>query len=652
MQQFSFAPNRLRALCAVIAVALGCSGGTTRKVKRDASMTDDTGGSGGSAPRGGMGGSPPLAGRGGTGGGGAGSGGQNPDAAAGGSGGGGAGGGAGGAGGARDAAASDATRDAVAADAARDAARPDGVTMTPGKVSWTTYKFDNNRTGWNPFEKVLTPALLADPAKFGKLFTRPVDGQIYAQPLYVSGLVVGGKTRNVVFVVTQTNNAYAFDADDAAQTMPLWTVNFGKPITPDEVNACCTDIAPLIGTTATPVIDMASKTIYLTTKTNENGAYVYKLHALDLTTGMEKNGAPATFSAMVAGSADGSTGGMLKFDPRIQLNRPALLLQAGSVYVAFASHTDSNNYHGWVFSFDAATMQQKNVFCTAANKGHGAGVWQSGNGLVGDGQSIFFATGNAFGGGSDPNANPPQLGESMVRLDNALALKDWGMRGNYTGLDNADADYGSSGPLLIPGADELIMAGKDSAALVYDKNNLGHWKANDTDAVVQKFTGTGAAVLSGPHSGGWVYWEGPNGATAFAWPGGSKLLGFKLGADKKFVTTPAVVGPDSARTGIGSGIMTISSDGANNGILWTTIPEGDVGHGARLGTLRAYSPVDGKLLWRSDTNKTRDDIGFHAKESPPTIANGKVYVASWNGTTLDGEVPNNSKAELAVYGGL
>ncbi len=527
----------------------------------------------------------------------------------------------------------------------------DGGVPSTGKVDWLTHKFDNARTGWNANEQILTPALVSDPNKFGKLFSRLVDGQIFAQPLVVTGVMVGAKARDLVIVATQANNVYAFDAQDAAQTMPVWMVNLGKPVTPAEVQGT-PDIAPLIGITATPTVDLASGTIYVTSKTVEAGPYVHKLHALDLATGTEKYGGPATLTGSVPGNAAGSKQGTLTFDPRTHLNRPGLLLQAGTVFIAFASHSDANNYQGWVMAYDAKTLKRTGVFVTAANKGRGGGVWMGGNGLVGDGTSVYFTTGNGFNGATDPTTTPPQLSESMVRLDNTLALKDWGMRGDYARLDGVDADFGSSGPLLIPKMDRLISGGKDSFLLVYDKNSLGKYKPNDTDAVLQKFLGTGPDVLQGTHFGGVVYWEGPVGPMVFAWPSKGKLLGFKLAPDKTFDTTPAVVGPD-VNNNPRSGVMVISSQGARNGIVWVNLGSGDTSFFALPGTLRAYDASNGKALWNSNTNRARDNLGLHAKLTLPTVANGKVYVGSWTGSMLDASAHAvDSKSTLQVYGAL
>jgi hypothetical protein len=618
---------RRGSLILVLTLA-ACEGGGRAKPRG----SDQEAGSTGSAGMSGGGGSPAMGGRGGS---------------TGAGGGGGMGSGGMGSGGMGTAGMSGSAGAAGSQDAG--APRSDaGMTPAGGKVNWTMQKFDPGRTGWNPNEKVLNPTNVADVAKFGKLFSRPVEGQIYAQPLVVTDLNVGGKVRDVVFIVTMQNWAYAFDANDAKETNALWKANFGMAPTNAQIMSQYPDIVPVIGATATPVIDVATKTMYFTTKVIENGAINYKLHALDLITGMEKNGGPTILTATVPGTGGGSMGGMLAFNPRLHHNRPGLLLQKGTVYIGFASHGDTGQYHGWVFGVDAATMKIKGTFVTNPNKGQGAGIWQSGNGLVGDGNNIYFATGNGIMGGTDPMANPPQLGEAMVKLDNDLKLVDWQVRGTYAQLDGADADFGISGPLLIPEVDELISGGKDVWALVYDKNNLGKFVANQ-DMVVQRFKGTGMS-FNGMHSGGFIYWKGPNGPTVYGWPGSSRLLGFKLGADKKFVETPAVIGPDQATAQQGQGTMVISSDGAQNGIIWATLPASGINQLTKPGTLRAYNAVDGKLLWHSNMMKDRDDVGYHASQSYPTPVNGKVYCPSWTGSMVVADRATTSMGTLHVYG--
>lgn len=247
-----------------------------------------------------------------------------------------------------------------------------GLTQT----NVTTYHYDNARTGQNTQEKFLTPANVV-PNQFRKLFSQPVDGDVYAQPLYVQSLSIPGKgIHNVVFVATQGDTVYAFDADNAqgANAAPLWKAamactntdltctQYGAPASartvPDTDAQWCYNISPQIGITGTPAIDATTGTLYVVTKTKENNSYVQRLHALDIATGMEKLGQHTEIKASVPGSGDGSSNGTLAFDPLRENQRPALLLQSGMVYITWASHCDTTPFHGWIMAYDASTLAQ------------------------------------------------------------------------------------------------------------------------------------------------------------------------------------------------------------------------------------------------------------------------------------------------------
>src|SRR5262245_28691903 len=274
---------------------------------------------------------------------------------------------------------------------------------------------NNARTNVYTTETVLTPANV-NQNTFGKIFSYPVDGRIYAQPLYVPNLTIPGKgTHNVIFIATEHDSVYAFDADSngGSNSSPLWKITLldaahgaaaGATTVPNS-DISSQDLVPEIGITSTPVIDFASKTMYVVGKTKEgtvaNPVYVQRLHALDITTGAEKFSGPKTISGSVSGTGNGSVGGVLNFDPKWQLNRPGLLLQNGIIYVGFGSHGDNGPWHGWVFAYNAATLQQTSIFCTTSNSS-GSGIWMSGTGLAGDvidpvnkpyGR-LFVATGN------------------------------------------------------------------------------------------------------------------------------------------------------------------------------------------------------------------------------------------------------------------
>ncbi len=267
------------------------------------------------------------------------------------------------------------------------------VAVMPGsaQVNVLTYHNDNARTGQNLQETVLTPANV-NSTQFGKLFTHAVDGYVYAQPLYVSNVAMPNNgTHNVVYVATEHDSVYAFDADDrlGSNASPLWKASFvnarARVHTVPARDVGANDVVPEMGITGTPVIDATSGTLYVVANTKEyqgrSHAYVYRLHALDIATGAEKFGGPVVISASVPGTGDGGTTDVL--DPLRHLQRPGLLLVNGVVYIAFGSHGDVGTYHGWLLGYDATTLQQVGVYNTTPNGAQGA-IWQSGAGPAAD----------------------------------------------------------------------------------------------------------------------------------------------------------------------------------------------------------------------------------------------------------------------------
>ena len=304
------------------------------------------------------------------------------------------------------------------------------VLSASAQSSVLTQHNDNARTGQNTSETILNTSNV-NANEFGKLFAMPVDGQVYAQPLYVPGVTINGGVHNVVIIATENDSVYAYDADSTSAVL-LWKTKAslvdaahgagaGETALNSATTTGCGDM-PQVGITSTPVIDPTSKTIYVEAKSTNGTNYFHRLHALDLLTGNEKTPGPVVITGTVSGTGDGSSNGQLAFDNLHQLNRPGLLLLNGTIYLAYASHCDHSPYHGWLFAYDAATFTQKSVYVTSPNGGMG-GFWMSGAGVAADASgNIFIASGNGDlrsteGNGRysaeirnhQPNSNAPRL---------------------------------------------------------------------------------------------------------------------------------------------------------------------------------------------------------------------------------------------------
>jgi hypothetical protein len=431
---------------------------------------------------------------------------------------------------------------------------------------------DLARTGANTAETILTPANV-NSNTFGKLFTDAVDAQVYAQPLYVENLNISGGSHNVVFVCTESNSVYAFDADVGGT--PYWHVNLGLPYSP-----ACGDLTPVVGITGTPVIDLSSGTMYLDTKLAAGPAH--KLHALELSTGNEKFGGPMTISTTA-------------FSAAVQHQRPGLLLLNGVVYVCFGSHCDQGSYHGFVLGYDATNLSRLYSFNTTSTGSQGA-VWSGGMGPAADSSgNIYVMTGNGtFDGGAN-------FGESMIKLSGALSVLDYATPTNWASLNSGDTDFGSGGPVLLP-THYAVGMGKDGKMYLADVNNLGH---------VGNFTQVFSAQSSGDTVGkSPVYWQGPSQQYIFALHSNGRTKSFAF-TGTSINTTPLGTATFSQSDRCGG--LSLSASGTNNGILW------EIGSDSNL---RAYNAVNfPALLWTGS-------VGTYVKMTCPTIANGKVYVGT------------------------
>jgi len=355
-------------------------------------------------------------------------------------------------------------------------------------VHVTTSRNDLARTSHNAKEKILTTSNV-NSASFGRVWARTVDGQIYAQPLYVGG--VNGK--NVVFVATEHNSVYAFDADSALQNAaPIWKKNLGPSVPAQDTG--CGLLSPEIGITSTPVIDLTAKTIWVSAKTKENGGYVHRLHALDIETGDEQANSPVIITASAPGNGAGSVGGILTMDPLRQMNRPGLTKVGNTIYLGFASNCDIGPYHGWVLAYDATTMQQTGVHVDTPGGSEG-GIWHAGVGLAADSNGdVFYVSGN---GSFDGTKN---FGNSVVRLHQnaggALAVASFFTPFDSQSANADDDDLGSTGGLLIPGTGLLVTGDKRGLAYLVDKNNLGGIVNGDTQ-IAQRFQATTRGMCGG-----------------------------------------------------------------------------------------------------------------------------------------------------------
>ena len=438
----------------------------------------------------------------------------------------------------------------------------------------TTHHNDLNRTGVNPGETTLNPSNV-NVGTFGKLFSLDVDGMIYAQPLYVPNLSIAGGTHNVVFVATQHNSLYAFDAD--APGPPLWVASLG-PSMPTSVAAQNgrSDVFAEVGILSTPVIDLSSNTIYAVAENYEDSVAKFRLHALDIASGAEKFGGPVLIQGSVPGTASDSVGGVVTFNALMHFQRPGLLLWNNHIYIAFGSHADDLPYHGWLFEHDAVTLQQTAILNITPD-GLGGGLWQGGVAPAVDANgNVYLMTGNSYS-----VTQGVDFGMSLIKLStpNNLAVLDYFTPLTRDQLNAVDDDFGSSGPILIPGTSLAVGAGKDGQVFVFDRNNLGQYSpiANN---VVQSWQATTTPLFAGHifHDSKLYIWARSDTLKAFAFDG------------SMFNTTPVSVGTVTVPEGYSNEpAMSVSANGSANGILWAAYSSvGGSDGDSYQGVLRAF----------------------------------------------------------------
>ena len=522
------------------------------------------------------------------------------------------------------------------------------VSSTPLFPGVLTHHNDNGRTGQNTAEITLTPANV-NQTQFGKKFSQPVDGHVYAQPLYVPNVTIPGLgTHNVVYVATEADSVFAFDADNNTGTnaSPLWKASLidtahgaavGATTVSGSTDLGCSDLVPQVGITGTPTIDPTAGTMYVEAKSKENGVFVHRLHAIDITTGAEKSPGPVVITGSARGTATDASGGVLTFNPLHEHSRPGLLLSNGTIYMAFASHCDWQPYHGWIFAYDAATFTQKGVLVTSPN-GYESGIWMSGAGIAADASgNIFVVTGNGNFDAINIPAN--DLGDSILRVAlkaGQLSLIDYFTVYNQAALNNADIDLGSGGVLLLPDQSgshphELLEAGKGGTIYVVDRdqmtvNNLHYCATSCTSdpQIVQELPNAVGGMWSMP-----AYWNN----MVYFWGQSDVLRAFSL--TNGLLSTTPISTSATAASGFGS-TPSVSSNGATGGILWSV-------YQTTSGSMVLYAfdaaNVANKFYDSTQAANSRDKGGNWVKFTVPTVANGKVYVGTQTELDVFGLLP-------------
>jgi hypothetical protein len=521
---------------------------------------------------------------------------------------------------------------------------PFATDLASASVAVLTQHNDNARTGANLSETLLTTNNV-NTNQFGLVFTRAVDDQIYAQPLVMTNVnIPGNGTHNIVIVVTVNDSVYAFDADDSSVIAPYWQTNFLSPnvvavAAADMTGACggnYKDFSGNMGIVSTPVIDPASGTVYLVARTKEFGTnFVQRLHALDVRTGSERTNGPVVIGATYPGTGEGGT--VITFNPQKQNQRPGLALVNGVVYIAWASHCDWGPYHGWLMGYDATNLQRVVVYNDTPNGGNG-GIWMSGQAPSADSNgNLYISTGNGTVGTTANRRDTINRGESFLKLTRNgtnFTIASWFTPYNFTNLENGDIDLGSAGLLLIPGTNLAFSGGKEGRMYLINRDNMGGLSGStnaDTNIVRSFFPATsGHEVHGGP-----VWWDGPDGSYAYVQVSADNLRQYKFDrATGTFLLPNYAQSPSAAASGTPGGLLALTANGTNagSGIVWAAHNlVGSANQMVRPGILRAYNAQNvANELWNSEKIPARDSVGNFAKFVPPTVANGKVYLATFS----------------------
>lgn len=493
-----------------------------------------------------------------------------------------------------------------------------------------TYHNDLARTGQYLTETTLTPANV-NAAGFGKVAFLATDGKVDAEPLYVSGVTIGGTAHNVLYVVTEHASVYAFDADNQTQ---LWKRSLlASNETPSD-NRNCSQITPEIGITATPAIDRqrgANGTLYAVAMSKDaNGTYHQRLHALDLASGSEALGGPTDIAATYPGTGANSSNGVTVFDPKQYAERQALALVGGTIYLGWTSHCDQGAYGGWVMAYDAGSLAQTSVINLTPNGSEGS-VWMSGAGMASDGTSLYLLDANGtFDATLDAQGFPAQgdYGNTFLKLGTSprLSVSDYFATFDTIAQSNRDQDLGSGGVVVLPPFNDAsgitrnlaVGAGKDGKIYVVDRNAMGKFNAS-RNAIWQEIDGQLAAGVFGMPA----YF----GNTVYIGAVGDKLKAFTI-ASAKLSGAPTSQSPETfAYPGT---TPSVSANGSQNAIVWAA-------ENGAVGALHAFDAANlGHELYNSKQSGSRDAFGPGNKFITPMIAHGHVYVGATNGVAVFG----------------
>ena len=532
--------------------------------------------------------------------------------------------------------------------------------LAPNNTAVLTFHNDQFRSGQNLNETILTPKNV-NVKSFGKRISYPVDGQVYAQPLFVPNVDMRGAMYNVVYVATENDSVYAFDADKTRAAAPLWRTSFIRrpsvipvPARKLYLKYKTQDLFPQVGITSTPVIDQTSGTIYVVAFTWERGSYVQRLHGLDIATGKERRGSPVVIRASIEGKGYDNYNGIINFRPDRGNQRAALLLYKGIVYICWAAFGDTDSYHGWIIGYNATTYRQvATAIYNDSPDGEEGGIWMGGAGPAVDKDGyMYLATGN---GDYNLSAGGRNAGDSFIKLSiqHGLSLVDYFTPFNQVCLDGRDSDLGSGGVLLLP--DQLgrhprllIGIGKEGRVYVIEREHMGHFandpglacntareKRTDIDKIVQELPPNTVGSLFGVPA----YWSGAKNSGQFIYVGGfrNKVRAIPLSRTGVLASHSSSAGVEKLRFSGATPAVSSNGNVPGTGIVWINSPSDCNATGCAPkghGTLRAYDAMNlGREIYNSEQNAARDRVDSYVKFSVPTVANGEVFVGT--GSRLD-----------------